>query len=78
MWNKGETGYSYIICLFKKHSVECFILLNNIHGNCPLLGRFALKISVLSIYICMEIQLLIKLKSTAIPSEHGKIPLFCL
>ena len=79
VWNKCETGYSYIISLFKKHSVEFFILHNNIHGNFPLFGRFALKISVfLSIYICMEIQLLKKLKSTAIPSEHGKIPLFCL
>ena len=63
----------------KTHSVEFFILHNNIHGNFPLFERFALKISVfLSIYICMEIQLLKKLKSTAIPSEHGKIPLFCL
>ena len=58
VWNKGETGYSYIICLFEKHSVEFFILHNNIHGNFPLFERFALKISVLSIYICMEIQLL--------------------
>ena len=58
VWNKGETGYSYIISLLKKHSVEFFILHNNIHGNFPLFRRFALKISVLSIYICMEIQLL--------------------
>ena len=36
------------------------------------------KFPFLSIYICKEIQLLKKLKSTAIPSEHGKIPLFCL
>ena len=42
----------------KKHSIEFFILHNNIHENFPLFGRFALKISVLSIYICMEIQLL--------------------
>ena len=47
-----------IISLFKKHSVEFFILHNNINGNFPLFRRFALKISVLSIYICMEIQLL--------------------
>ena len=51
VWNKGETGYSYIISLLKKHSVEFFILHNNIHGNFPLFGRFALKISVFCRFI---------------------------
>ena len=46
-----------VILLIQKTQLEFVILHNNIHENFPLFGRFALKISVLSIYIRMKIQL---------------------
>ena len=56
----GTKGEQVIVILYTclNKGVEFFILHNINIGNFPLFGRFALKISVLSIYTSMQILLL--------------------